>query len=151
MIRNLQLNQRLLHRGQHAEVSATWAPVWIDLALKVCHGGQFWSRYICRHRLFLLDHNLVRGNGKRGAPAQLFFDCFHNVVGHKGFAIVLTDVSVGHKTGFAAQVAGELATEIDFDDDGVSRLLKRHVVDQMWSVLAITAYRLIRLAIVLFS
>ncbi len=38
--------------------------VWIDLALKVRHGGQFWSRYISRHRLSLLDHDLVRGNGK---------------------------------------------------------------------------------------
>jgi hypothetical protein len=52
VIGNLQLNQRLLHRRQHAEITTTRAPVGIDLAFEVGHGGQFWSRYICRHRCF---------------------------------------------------------------------------------------------------
>ncbi len=37
VIGNLQLNQRLLHRRQHAEIATTRAPVGIDLALKVGH------------------------------------------------------------------------------------------------------------------
>ena len=52
---------------------------------------------------------------------QLFFDRFHDVVRHKGLAVVLADVAVGDEAGFAAQVAGELAAEVVLDDDGVLR------------------------------
>src|SRR5580704_2977707 len=72
----------------------------------------------------LLDHDLVHWDRKRCASAQLLFDCFHNVVGHKGFTVVLADVPIGHETRFAAQVAGELATVVVFDNDGVARTLQ---------------------------
>ena len=38
---------------------------------------------------------------------------------HEGFAVVFADVAIGYKAGFAAQVAGELATVVVLDDDGV--------------------------------
>src|SRR5271155_683623 len=63
----------------------------------------------------LLDHNFVGGNGKGCAATQLLPYRLYNVVRHKGFAIVFADVSIGHKAGFAAQVAGELATIVVLD------------------------------------
>src|ERR1700722_17713451 len=71
-------------------------------AMVVSFGAAISVAIVCT----LLDHNLVRGNGKRGASLELFFDCFDKVMRHKGFTIVLADVPVGHKAGFAAQVAG---------------------------------------------
>ena len=51
---NLQLDQRLLHRSEHAEVAATRAPVGIDLALEIGHRsvGFGAATLICRHRCF---------------------------------------------------------------------------------------------------
>ena len=51
-------------------------------------------------------------NGKRGASTHLLLYRLHNVVRHKGFAIVFADVAIGHEAGFTAQVAGELAAEV---------------------------------------
>ena len=67
-----------------------------------------------------LDHNFVHGNGKGGSPLQLLFHCFHDVVRHKGFTVVFADVPISHKAGFAAQVAGKLATVVVLDNDGVA-------------------------------
>src|SRR5229473_1333666 len=69
-------------------------------------------------------HNLVHGNGEFRLPGELLLHCLHNVVRHERFAVVLADVAVRHKTGFAAQVAGKLAAEIIFDDDGVPRVFQ---------------------------
>src|SRR4051812_5380636 len=41
VIRNLQLNQRLLQRGKHTEVAASRTPIRIDLAFHVGHGELF--------------------------------------------------------------------------------------------------------------
>src|ERR1700722_9285918 len=72
-----------------------------------------------------LDHDLVHRNGKGCTSTQLLPHRLHNVVGHKGFAIVFADVSIGHETGFAAQVAGELAAVVVFDNDGVARAFQQ--------------------------
>src|ERR1700748_2161769 len=45
-------------------------------AMVVSFGAAISVAIVCT----LLDHNLVRWNGKRRAPVQLFFDCFDNVV-----------------------------------------------------------------------
>src|SRR6266478_3804160 len=70
------------------------------------------------------DHNLVRGNREFCLAGELSLHGFDNVVRHERFAVVLADVPVRHKAGFAAQVARKLAAEIIFDDDGVPRVLQ---------------------------
>ena len=42
-------------------------------------------------------------NGEGGTSTQLLLYRFHNVVRHKGFAIVFADMAIGHEAGFAAQ------------------------------------------------
>src|SRR2546426_446653 len=67
------------------------------------------------------DHDFVHGNGELRLPAELFLYGFDNVVRHERLAVVLANVAVGDKAGFAAQVAGKLAAVVVFDDDGVPR------------------------------
>jgi hypothetical protein len=67
------------------------------------------------------NHNLVHRHRKFCFPRELFFHSFHNVVGHKWLAIVLANVTVGHKAGFAAEVASKLTRVIVLDEDGVPR------------------------------
>ena len=52
MVRDLQIDQSLLHGGEHTEIAAARAPVRIDPALEICHYQLLGSRYICRHLLF---------------------------------------------------------------------------------------------------
>ena len=61
----------------------------------------------------------MRRYRKSRVAGKLFFDCLDDVVGHKWLAVVLANVAVGNKAGFAAQIAGELAAEVVLDDDGV--------------------------------
>src|SRR5260370_3395287 len=74
------------------------------------------------------DHNLVHGHGQLclphqlRLPRQLFLHCFHNVVRHEGFAVVLANVAVWHKAGFASQVARKLAAVVVLHDDGLARV-----------------------------
>src|SRR5258707_341406 len=68
------------------------------------------------------DHNLVHRNGEFYVAGELLLHCLHDVVRHEGFAIVLANVPVRHKAGFAAQVTRKLATVIVFHDDGVPRV-----------------------------
>src|SRR6266705_5316987 len=58
------------------------------------------------------DHNFVHGNGELRSPGELFLHGLDNVVGHEGLAIILANVAVWHKAGFAAQVAGKLAAVV---------------------------------------
>src|SRR5229473_7482017 len=46
------------------------------------------------------------------------------MVRHEGFAVVLADVAVWHKAGFAAQVARKLAAIVVLHDDGVARVFQ---------------------------
>ena len=55
---------------------------------------------------------------------QLFLHCFHDVVRHERFAVVLADVAVRDEAGFAAQVARELPAVVVLDDDGVAGALQ---------------------------
>ncbi len=128
---NLQIDQSLLHGGEHAEVAAAGAPVGIDSALEICHYQLLGSRYICRHSpwIFLrvqarvLDHDFVRWDGKCVA-SELFFYRFHDVVRHERLSVVFANVSIGHEAGLTSQVAGELPTEVVFHDDGVACILQ---------------------------
>src|SRR5260370_8175550 len=67
------------------------------------------------------DHNLVHGNRKFRAPRELFLHGVDNVMRHERFAVVLANVAAGHKAGFAAQVARELAAVVVLHDDGMPR------------------------------
>jgi hypothetical protein len=66
------------------------------------------------------DHNLVHGNGEFRFAGELVFHRISNMMGHERFSVVLANVAVGHKAGFAAQIACELAAVVVFDDDGVA-------------------------------
>jgi hypothetical protein len=66
----------------------------------------------------------VRGDRKLRFPGELFLHRLHNVVRHEGFAVVLANMAVCHKTGFAPQVARKLPTVIVLHDDGVTRASK---------------------------
>src|SRR5215469_13377468 len=52
---------------------------------------------------FCSNHNFVYRHGKIGLAGELFLDCFHDVMRHEGFTIVLANVTVGDKARFAAQ------------------------------------------------
>src|SRR6266700_5443830 len=70
------------------------------------------------------DRNLVHRNGEFRLPGELFLHRLHNVVRHEWFAVVLANVAVRHKTGFAAQVARKLPAVIILHDDGVPRVFE---------------------------
>ncbi len=74
VVGDLQLDQRLLHRGEHAEVAATGAPVGIDLALEVGHRSSAWERVILIVAIvdFSLNHDFVGWDGKGGRAGKLF-------------------------------------------------------------------------------
>ncbi len=61
----------------------------------------------------------MSGHRELGFALQLFLHCFHDVMGHERFPIVLSDISVGHEAGFASQVSGELAAVVVLHNDRV--------------------------------
>src|SRR6266849_589137 len=70
------------------------------------------------------DRNLVHGNGKFRLPGELFLYCVHDVVWHEGFAVILANVAVWDKAGFAAQVACKLTAVVVLHDDSVPRVFQ---------------------------
>src|SRR5690348_15015458 len=76
---------------------------------------------VVRIFIFSSNHNFVHGNREFSAPGKLFLHRPHDVVRHEWFPIVLANVPVRHIAGFAAQVAGKLATVVILDDDCVPR------------------------------
>src|SRR5215475_8508442 len=68
--------------------------------------------------------DLVLRNRELRLAAQLLLHRLDNVMGHKWFPIVLSDVTVSYETGFTAQVAGKLSAVIVLDDDGMSSIFE---------------------------
>src|SRR5207253_3061676 len=54
--------------------------------------------------VFSSNHDFVCGHRKCAPTRELLFYSVYDVVRHERFAIVLADVSIGHKAGFAAQI-----------------------------------------------
>src|SRR5258708_17410821 len=121
VIRNLKVDERLLHRSEHAEVAATRAPVGIDLALEIGQDHLPGSFYVNCHRLYSSHHDLVGWHGKRGRAGKLLLHRFDNVVRHEGLSVVLPDMPVGDQAALATQIARELATIVVLHDNGGPR------------------------------
>src|SRR5882724_12001149 len=125
VVRDAQFDEGFLYGRKHAEIAATGTPVGINSAFHVGHGQLLTGTlYACRHCVSSSDHNLVHGNGEFRLPGELLLHGFDNVVRHEGFAVVLANVAVRHKAGFAAQVARKLAAVIVLHDDGVPRVFQ---------------------------
>ena len=126
VVGNLQLDERLLNRGEHAEIAAAGAPVGIDFAFRSrpLPRGLGAARAVAILPDLSLNHDFMCGNGERGLARELFLYRFDDVMRHEGLPIVFADVSVGDKAGFAAQVAGKLAAEVVLDDDRVPGILQ---------------------------
>ena len=73
----------------------------------------------------VLNHDFVRWYGEISLACKLFFHCFDDMVGQEWLAIILSNVSVGYKAGFAAQIACELTAVVVLDDDCVPRTLEQ--------------------------
>src|ERR1051326_2685602 len=59
------------------------------------------------------------GDGKPRLTIQLVFHCFDNVVRHKRFAVVLANVTMRIESRFAAEITGELAALIVFNQNHI--------------------------------
>src|SRR6476660_5559241 len=66
-----------------------------------------------------LGVNFMNRNRKAGLAGQLRFHCFDNVVWHERFTVVLANVTVRGKTGFAPEITGELAALIVLNHDDI--------------------------------
>ena len=64
-----------------------------------------------------LNHNFVHRHRQVRPAGELFFHTIDDVVGHKGLAIVLSDVAVGNVACLAAEITGELPAVVVLDDD----------------------------------
>src|SRR5262249_29775802 len=63
-------------------------------------------------------------NRDRGLAAQLLLDGFDDVVWHKRFPIVLSDVAVSHNACLTAQIAGKLSAVIVFNNDRAASIFE---------------------------
>src|SRR5207245_1071501 len=132
-----QLEQSGLQRGQHRKIAASRAPIRVDLAFVDFLGELSGGRRLrggrgfdCGAHGFFLDSDFVDGDGEPAFAGQLFLHAVDEVVRHEWFAVVFADVPVRGRAGLGAQVTGELAAVIVFDDNHPLALRKntRHHV-----------------------
>src|SRR5919198_3620690 len=113
-----QIDDRLLQRGQHAEVPTARAPIWINLALQFfdgelgalrtpldlsqCSGFDIdhWDTHFC----LSLNHDLMNRHVFFSLASQNPLHAVHNVVGKKWFSVIFSDMAIGDDGGLGSEI-----------------------------------------------